>query len=122
MSTTLRIELFPADLTETKRFYCSALGFVITRDDRNAPSPYLALARGDVQVGAAQRLEPQEPIYRRPPSGVELVLEVDDLAAERRRVSESGWPIDEEVSERAWGLKDFRISDPDGYYWRVTTR
>jgi uncharacterized glyoxalase superfamily protein PhnB len=53
--------------------------------------------------------------------GVELVLEVDDLRAERARVAEAGWPVVEEITERPWGLADFRLLDPDGYYWRVTT-
>jgi hypothetical protein len=24
--------------------------------------------------------------------------------------------------DRPWGLRDFRVADPDGYYLRVTTR
>jgi predicted enzyme related to lactoylglutathione lyase len=58
---------------------------------------------------------------RRPPTGVEIVLEVADLAAERERVQRSGWPVAEEITERPWGLTDFRILDPDGYYLRITT-
>jgi lactoylglutathione lyase len=30
--------------------------------------------------------------------------------------------IAEPIAERPWGLRDFRLADPDGYYWRVTTR
>jgi uncharacterized glyoxalase superfamily protein PhnB len=63
-----------------------------------------------------------DPEQRRPPAGVELVLEVDDLQAERRRVAAAGWPVTEDVTLRPWGLRDFRLLDPDGYYWRLTTR
>jgi hypothetical protein len=28
----------------------------------------------------------------------------------------------EDVVTRPWGLRDCRLLDPDGYYWRITTR
>lgn len=49
------------------------------------------------------------------------VLEVDDLERDRERVAATGWPVSEEITERLWGLRDFRLLDPDGYYWRITT-
>jgi peptide/nickel transport system permease protein len=33
-----------------------------------------------------------------------------------------GWPLDEDLREVPWGLRDFRILDPAGYYLRVTDR
>jgi lactoylglutathione lyase len=53
---------------------------------------------------------------------VELVLEVDDVAGERDRVLAAGWPLEEDLQERPWGLTDFRILDPAGYYLRITDR
>ena len=54
--------------------------------------------------------------------GVEIVLEVDDVDGWRDRVAASGHPILEPLRDRPWGLRDFRISDPDGYYPRITSR
>ena len=54
--------------------------------------------------------------------GVEIVLEVDDVDGWRDRVAAPGHPILEPLQDRPWGLRDFRISDPDGYYLRVTSR
>ena len=48
--------------------------------------------------------------------------EVDDVDAWHRRVFASGHPVFEPLQERPWGLRDFRIVDPDGYYLRVTSR
>jgi lactoylglutathione lyase len=121
MPATLRCEIFPADLDAAVAFYRDVLGFVIARDDRHAAQPYVALARGQVRVGAAQRSAIEDPGPRRPPTGVELVLEVDDLEDDRERVAAAGWPVSEEITERPWGLRDFRLLDPDGYYWRITT-
>jgi predicted enzyme related to lactoylglutathione lyase len=122
MKAYLRCEIFPSDLDATARFYTEVLGFRIARDDRREGIPYLALERGTVQLGAAYRPKPAEPDSRRPPIGVELVLEVEDLHAERDRVAAAGWPVAEEITDRPWGLQDFRVLDPDGYYWRLTTR
>ena len=32
-----------------------------------------------------------------------------------------GWVLEEDITARPWGLRDFRLLDPDGYYWRITT-
>jgi uncharacterized glyoxalase superfamily protein PhnB len=53
---------------------------------------------------------------------VEIVLEVDDVDGWRDRVAASGHPIFEPLQDRPWGLRDFRISDLDGYYLRITSR
>jgi lactoylglutathione lyase len=53
--------------------------------------------------------------------GVELVLEVDDVGAARRKVAAAGWPVTADLMIQPWGLKDFRLLDPSGYYWRITS-
>lgn len=119
---TLRFEIFPDDLDAIADFYQHVLGFSLTADQRHAPAAYVALQRGTVRVGAARRENPGAPAARRPPDGVELVLEVDDVAGERDRVLAAGWPLEEDLQERPWGLTDFRILDPAGYYLRITGR
>jgi lactoylglutathione lyase len=116
----LRCEIFPSDLDGTLRFYVDVLAFDLVRDERDASQPYLALVRGDVHLGAAARPPVHDAAVRRPPAGVELVLEVDDLDAERDRILASGWPLVEDLTARPWGLRDFRLLDPEGYYWRIT--
>ena len=118
----LRCEIFPADLDATAAFYTDVLGFELERDERDAADPYLALRRGHVRLGAARRSDPAPGAWRRPPIGVELVLEVDDLAGTHERVRQRGWPLEEDLVDRPWGLRDFRLLDPDGYYWRITGR
>lgn len=91
------------------------------RDERHAAFPYVAVERGAVRIGAARAWEQTDPSPRRPPGGVEIVLEVDDLDAEERSVVEAGWPLEQRITQQPWGLRDFRLLDPDGYYLRVTT-
>ena len=111
---TLRLEIFPADLDATVDFYMHVLRFRLTADRRDQQDEYVSLQRCSVRVGAARRVVP--------PAGVELVLEVDDVVAERDRVTAAGWPLAEDLQDRPWGLKDFRILDPAGYYLRITDR
>ena len=47
---------------------------------------------------------------------------MDDVDALHRRVLASGYPVFEPLQERPWGLRDFRIVDPDGYFLRITSR
>ena len=123
MEMTLRFEIFPDDLDATADFYTRVLGFTVVKDQRGEASPYVSLKRGRVQVGAARRaLASDVQPARRPPAGVELVLEVDDVASERDRVVAAGWPLSEDLQDRPWGLRDFRILDPAGYYLRITDR
>ena len=119
---TLRFEIFPDDLDATVDFYLRVLRFRLTADRRNQRDEYVSLQRDSVRVGAARRVVPDVRAARLPPAGVELVLEVDDVVAERDRVTAAGWPLAEDLQDRPWGLKDFRILDPAGYYLRITDR
>jgi lactoylglutathione lyase len=119
---TLRCEIFPADLDATVDFYVRVLGFAVLKDQRDERAAYVYLGRGAVRVGALRRRADEPRGAERPPTGIELVLEVDDVRAERDRVATAGWPVDDDLQARPWGLTDFRILDPDGYYLRITSR
>lgn len=118
---SLRCELFPADMDAAVSFYTDVLGFEVVRDERTSSAPYVGMARGAARLGLAQRAEVTEVGQRRPPAGVELVLEVADLDAGYQQVVAAGWPLEEDLTVRPWGLSDFRVLDPAGYYWRITT-
>ena len=118
MVAALRCELFPADLDEAVTFYVRVLAFEVVRDEPG----YVALQRDEVRVGLARRPDVPDRGSRRPPVGVELVLEVDDVHGERDRIVGAGWPLAEDLTTRPWGLTDVRLLDPVGYYWRITGR
>jgi predicted enzyme related to lactoylglutathione lyase len=124
MQLTLRFEIFPSDLDEVVDFYTRVLRFGVTKDQRHEPSAYVSMQRGAVQVGALRAVDtaPDARAARLPPTGLEVVLEVDDVGAERDRVVAAGWPLEQDLQDRPWGLTDFRILDPAGYYLRITSR
>jgi lactoylglutathione lyase len=119
---TLRFEIFPDDLDVIVDFYTRVLGFLLTADRRGEAEAYVSLQRGSVRIGALRAAVLEARAVRLPPAGVELVLEVDDVAGERDRVVAAGWPLEEDLQDRPWGLTDFRILDPAGYYLRITDR
>ena len=121
MVMTLRCEIFPLDLDATVDFYTRVLRFTVDRDERHNTSPYVALRRDEVVVGAASRDLAVFRDQRRPPTGVELVLETDDVLSDLAHVRQ-GWPLEEDLVARPWGLRDFRVVDPSGYYLRITER
>ena len=125
----LRLELFVADLPRSVAWYAAALGFSVVRHDPG----YASLQRGDVVLGlgpiaklpadGARPGHTQASLAHGRGAGVEVVLELDDPAAVEAaaaRVAGTGWPLAEPLTDRPWGLRDFRVVDPDGYYVRVT--
>ncbi len=120
MPAALRIELFPRDLDRALAFYVDVLGFELVQDDRGLANPYAAVRRDAVRIGLLA--SPNAIGDRRPPLGVEIVIEVDDVAAERERVAASGVGLVDDLQRRAWRLTDFRLLDPDGHFLRITDR
>lgn len=125
MVTSLRMELFVSDLLRSVEFYRSVLGFEVGRHGED----YASVRDGDVVLGLALVANlpksdgpgfTQARLAGDRGAGVEIVLEVDDLSAAAARVIAAGYPISEPPQRRPWGLTDFRLFDPDGYYLRIT--
>ncbi len=123
----LRLELFVEDTEATIGVYTRVLAFALVRHD---PGNYASLRSGSaiIGIGPIAKLPKQEGYFTRDISsykrglGVEIVLEVDNVDRWHDRVMASGYPILEPLQERPWGLRDFRLADPDGYYVRITSR
>ena len=119
---TLRFELFSRDVAAARAFLEGALGFVATREDGG----YAEMSLGAVRIGLAdaRTLPPEHPL--KPTSqdellgrGVEIVIETDDVETAYVRAAASGSAIGVPLARRPWGLTDFRLLSPDGYYLRV---
>ena len=115
----LRMEIFCDDIESVVDFYTRVLRFTVVKDQRDGEWPYVAVQRGAIRLGIAFRDIRVEAASRRPPTGVELVFEVEDVVAERDLVA-ALWPLEEDLMPRPWGLTDFRVLDPAGYYLRLT--
>jgi catechol 2,3-dioxygenase-like lactoylglutathione lyase family enzyme len=123
----LRIELFVEDLDTSIGFYAS-LGFAVDRHEHD----YASLRWGDAVIGLGPTAKlpltgpgpgfTQDSVTTAHGAGVEIVLEVPDLDVAFAAARSAGHPIAEPPADQPWGLRDFRLTDPDGYYIRITGR
>ncbi|RWZ58593.1 glyoxalase [Halobacillus fulvus] len=120
----LRLELFVQDIEESVRFYERVLGFVAPY---GVNKEYTSITNGEVTLGLGKmvKLEETHPlkagVQEAKGKGVEIVLQVEDLQATYERVRSTGYEIETELGDRPWGLADFRLIDPDGYYIRISS-
>lgn len=121
---TFRLELFVDDMTASINFYSRVLGFEI---GKRQPDKYTPMTNGNSMLSLNLRanLPDDHPVQARAGErlgrGVEFVLEVNDIEAMYEQILSTNWPMSSKLQCQPWGLTDFRIVDPDGYYWRITT-
>lgn len=120
-----QFELFVQDLQKSVEFYENILGFSTGRRTEE----YAGLRNGNVKIGIGllSNLPSEHPLRLNDPLerkgvGVEFVLAVDDVTELYNNVQKAGYPISTPLAVRPWGLTDFRLLDPDGYYLRITSK
>jgi uncharacterized glyoxalase superfamily protein PhnB len=124
LSLQLSLELFVEAPEKSLDFYQRVLGFEI---EGSASAEYTMLKNGDAVIAINSRtvLSNDHPLRvdagERTGLGVEIVLKVADIENAYRIAKESDWPVSD-LALQPWGLRDFRLVDPDGYYLRVTSR
>ena len=122
---SLRLELFVAALEPSIDFYQRVLGFTLIE---RRPDGYTVMEREgatiDLQpVGFLEDGHPAKPRSGFPNGlGIEIVIEVDNVDDAYKRVVNSEYRINMPLGRRFWGLRDFRLVDPDGRYIRITAR
>lgn len=123
-SVRLQVNLAVKDLRVSAAFYTETFGF---KELSNDPG-YILLQRNELVLG----LKTDELLWYPEPGeqpvealargvGVELVLEISDIGQFHAKMQQAGVSIHEPLKEQPWGATDFRMLDPDGYYWRITS-
>jgi lactoylglutathione lyase len=114
-----KFELFVTDVEEAVQFY-STLGFVVAH---RKPNGYTTL-KSAATVVALSPVPGWLPLrwfgfLRHPPLGTEIVF-YSDRMEELRSVLEAAGYAPGDITLQPWGDRDFRLTDPDGYYIRVS--
>ena len=125
----VRFELFVDDVERSLAFYAAALG--LQPAPGYDPAGYVPVSAGRMRIGLQRRGALPAEHHFRPAhfagprgTGVEIVVEVDDVDAAFARARDAavshGGQV-EPLAARPWGQTDFRLIDPDGYYVRITS-
>lgn len=124
----LLLELHVNDFEKVKDFY-GKLGFEIVWERKpEGFKGYLVIKRDDNVLcfwGGNEKINQHEYFSKFPKTskrgfGVELVIMVDDVDEYYEQVKIFANVI-EELATKPWGLRDFRIEDPFGFYLRITS-
>jgi len=121
----IAVELHVPDFAPVRDFY-GRLGFRVVRDEPG-PDGYLVLRHEQTAIAfwPGSDAERTHHYFSRNPAGtprghsVEIIVHTSDLDAmyERAKALDA---VVEPLRMRKWGARDFRISDPFGYYIRIT--
>jgi len=118
------VELYVEEPQVYARIFCEALGFHVLRDEGDFME--LRTDRAIVLLNAFADLDEGHPFedFRTQPRrgiGVEIGVVVADVVAARARAAALPGCQVSEVVTQDWGMTDFRILTPHGYYLRVTS-
>lgn len=118
MPGEFRFTYFTPDYDETVAFYRDGLGFPIVGSwDRDAEDrgTLFGAASGLVEVLMRPSTDDAEALFDpRPPQGVFMVIEVDDVEDAYRQALGNGIPIQKELGRQSWGHLSFCVQEPNG--------
>jgi len=114
-----KFELFVTNVRESVRFY-TTLGFAVAHQKADG---YTTLKSGSTVV-ALSPVPWWLPLrwlgfLRRPPLGTEIVFYVNRLEEVRTLLDAAGYQPGP-ITLQPWGDRDFRLTDYDGYYVRIS--
>ena len=125
--TTLRLRSFMPvltvnDIEESVAWYLDVLGFYVSQEMKLDGK----LAGASLRAGAVEILLTQDDFLkgrdRRKGVGFRLYCttaqDVDDLAA---AIEERGGELSQQPKDQSWGVRDFAVTDPDGFQISIST-
>jgi len=113
---TLSVSMTVKDLDASVDWYCHAIGFVVDKSyERDGRTSGVVLKAGSVRILLNQD-DGAKGTDRVKGEGMSLqfttVQEIDVLA---ERIKAEGWSLETEPADMPWGVRSFRVRDPDGF-------
>ncbi|MGN4444852.1 VOC family protein [Bacillus cereus group sp. MYBK79-1] len=118
-----RLELFVEDLQRSIRFYEEILTLVFSK--KNATGAMIKLEDFSLLLTPDYILNENHYLktggLNPKGKGVEVIIVFDNIEQIYQHVLEKNYPVESNLKIQSWGMKDFRLVDPDGYYLRLTS-
>lgn len=111
----LFLELTASDFAGNIAFFQDVAGFKLVRKEENFA--ILQTEHGELLLNGSNRVR-EKPANRI--AGLEIGLVVADLDLTHAAAVKFGWRITSGIAKQPWGVRDFRVLSPDGYYLRFT--
>ena len=102
-----RILLRPANLARAHAFYGDVLGLAVYREFGPPDHPGVVYFLGNGLLEVSGHAE-------QPPRGLDLWLQVRDVAREHERLAGAGVTVVQPPRTEPWGLVEMWLQDPDG--------
>ncbi len=118
------LQLYTRKIGDYVTFFQNVMGCQVKSRDAHFAALETDVAR--MLISDPDVLPPDHPFYKKLPGngegmGVEIGLVVADaIKACEIAHKQPGWTIQLEVAMRPWGVRDFRVLSPDGYFLRFT--
>ena len=119
----LAASLTVKDLATSLAWYCDALGFSVDqRMEREGQLRAVSIKAGDVRLLLNQD-DGAKGWDRSKGEGVSLMITTDQsIDAIAERIRSRGGALDSEPADMPWGARAFRVRDPDGYRFAVSSK
>jgi uncharacterized glyoxalase superfamily protein PhnB len=118
----LSASLTVRDLQASLSWYCDALGFAVDRRfEVEGKLRGVAIRADQVRILLNQD-DGAKGLDRIKGEGFSLMIttsqDIDEIA---RRIRNSGWTLDTEPADMPWGRRAFRVRDPDGFRFAISS-
>jgi uncharacterized glyoxalase superfamily protein PhnB len=118
----LQASLTVKDLRKSLTWYRDVVGFIVDREhERDGKLRAVSLKAGAVQILLNQD-DGAKGLDRVKGEGFSLQIttgqSIDDIA---HRITERGGTIDSEPADMPWGVRMFRVRDPDGFRLTISS-
>ncbi len=119
LSASLKV----TDLPRSLAWYTEVLGFSLARRfEREGKLTAASLQAGDVRILLTQD-DGAEGAERVKGAGFSMMITTDDdIDALAKRITDAGVTLDTEPSDTPWGARMFRVRDPDGFRFTISSQ
>lgn len=119
------MEFFVNNIEKSVFFYRDLLKLELSQQGENSASfisdeSYLLLTSFDVLEDSHYFKKHN---FTRMGGGVEFIIQTDQVEELYKSIKQKNpHSIESDLKQQTWGMTDFRVIDPDGYYIRVTSK